>query len=151
MHKRYLSLEGNYKRLDLKPKHEYMRLLLIMLFFVSSLLGQQQHNEVFGKWKVVKVETNNDVLTPTMDFFLIIGENTFHFNRDVNGCSAKPVLTETTIEFDSELCTRICCDGERDPIGGMNLYSGSYIVTEKTLVISNEKVKTYLEKISNER
>jgi hypothetical protein len=126
-----------------------MKLLLLTLILITTLHGKQLQHEIFGKWKIMKVETKNNILIPTKDFTLTIEANRLHFNRDVNGCSANPILTDTTIDFYSELCTRICCDGQLDPIGGMDLYRGSYVATEKTLVISNGEVKTYLEKISN--
>jgi hypothetical protein len=128
-----------------------MKLFLIIFILAATHPAQQKQNELFGTWKIVKVKTNDGILTPTMDFFLTIGENQFRFNRDFNRCSTKSIITDTTIGYDGELCTRVCCDGEKDPIGGMDLYRGNYIVTEQTLVISNEKVKTYLEKVSNEK
>lgn len=128
-----------------------MKIILVMLSLIVVLSKQQQNKDLFGKWKLVRVETNNETLIPTMDFFLTISEGGFGFNRDVNVCSVKPIITETTIEFGRELCTRVCCDDRYDPIGGMNLYRGNYIVTESSLIIQNESLKTYLEKIENER
>jgi hypothetical protein len=130
-----------------KYKKNKMKIVLLVMLSVSCVLPRQEKNELFGKWKIVKVETGKGVLIPTMDFFLTISEDTFGFNRDANGCSAKPVITDTTIEFEGEICTRMCCDGERDPIGGMNLYAGNYIVNNSSLTIWTEEVKTYFERI----
>jgi hypothetical protein len=87
---------------------------------------------------------------PRVKFFLRIGKDRFDFNRDVNTCSAKAIVTGTTIEFNSEYCTRACCDGRFDPIGGMKLYSGNYMVIDTALVIWNENAKTYLERVAKE-
>src|SRR5687767_2134665 len=124
-----------------------MKILLVMLSLIVVPSKQPRSNNLFGTWKLVKVETDSGIITPTMDFFLTISEDRLGFDRDVNDCTAKPLITESTIEFDSELCTRVCCDGERDPIGGMNLYRGEYNVTENSLTIQNENVRTYLKKI----
>ncbi len=118
--------------------------ILIIISLLAIPLKYQKSNDIFGKWKLERVEVNNEILTPTMDFFLTISKDKIGFNRDLNGCSSKPKITRTSIEFDYELCTQICCDGMHDPIGGMNLYQGDYIITENYLIIQNETTKTYL-------
>lgn len=122
-----------------------------MLSLIVVQSKEHRNIELYGKWKLIEVETKNETLIPTTDYILTITKNSFSFNRDVNKCSVKPIITETTIEYDRETCTRVGSDGMYDPIGGMVLYRGRYVVTENTLTIQNEKAKTYLEKVENER
>lgn len=130
-----------------------MNTLKILFLSISLLLAsdEQTTDKLYGKWQVVKVETIQGTLIPTKDFFLTISEGRLGFNRDINRCSAQPIITATTIDYDRALCTRACCDGRRDPIGGMDIYRGNYNVSEDSLIIENSQVKTYLIKVKVER
>lgn len=130
-----------------------MNILNVFLISISFLFpaNEQITEKLYGKWQLVKVETNREIFIPTKDFFLTISEGGLGFNRDINRCSTKPTITSTSIDYDSELCTRACCDGNRDPIGGMNLYRGNYYVSENSLTIENSELTTYLVRVKEER
>src|SRR5690606_12618304 len=119
------------------------------LFLLIVPLEQPQNSKLIGTWKVVKIQSADGFFIPKIDFILNISEDKFTFNRDVNQCSANPTITENTIEFDGSLCTRACCDGRKDPVGALINYSGYYIVTENSLTIQSDYVKTWLKRIES--
>jgi hypothetical protein len=113
-----------------------------VLFFacLSFTTGQAQslNEDILGEWRLEFVETMNGMETPGMDYVLNIRETSIEYNTDVNQCSAPlTTLDEMLIEYNRAACTKVCCNGTRDPLGGKLNYSGTYVLEDDLLRITN--------------
>ena len=120
-------------------------------FFENRLFLDWTH-----KWKLVNVKTDTEFLFPKVNFFLTVeknleddisnrqGEYLLKFNLDRNKCWCYPDITPDKIIYESAACTKICCDGIFDTIGGFLNYNGNYKIVDDTLTIINDNVYTLI-------
>ncbi len=119
-------------------------LLVIFILFSIGLRAQQIADpNIYGVWQLEYVESENGMESPGVDYKLTIRQGLLSFNTDVNECGAANLTIDgMMIEFNKQGCTRICCDGSRDPLGARIDYQGSYILQDDLLRITN--LRTYV-------
>ena len=119
---------------------------LVLAFFMQAC---NEKEDINGQWKLVQVETPDGILTPKVDFLIQVQDQKIDFNLDVNNCFADIEIRNDSIIYHIAGCTKICCDGDIDPIGSFLNYSGAYSYKNDTLVITNEN-KYFLIKMNKE-
>ena len=126
-----------------------MKILLIIITFLVSNEIDQQEAAIYGHWKLIKIEVNQEVLRPEeQDYFLTITKDLFSYNLEVNKCQTKDfTITNHEINLDSVLCTLICCDGRFDSISNFINYRGAYEVNQNQLIITTSNSKLILERL----
>lgn len=129
----------------MKKLNSIFSLLLIMLVMISC----DEEKTINGNWKLLKVETPNETLMPKVDYLVNVQDQKINFNLDVNSCFADIEIKNDSILYQVAGCTKMCCDGQIDTIGGFLNYSGAYSLKNDTLIISNEN-KYFLVKIHQE-
>ena len=124
---------------------------LIFVIISLFLIGQteNQESEIYGQWKLIKIETQNEVLIPEFaDYFLQVTTEKISYNKDVNNCqSMKLTIINHRIDIEGIMCTEICCDGRIDSISNYIHYSGTYEINENQLIITTADSKLFLERI----
>jgi len=114
-------------------------LLIIFAFFIQSC---EEKEDINGQWKLIMVETTDGVLMPQVDFLIQVQDQKINFNLDVNNCFADIEIRNDSIIYDLAGCTKMCCDGNIDPIGAFLNYSGAYSFKKGQLIIKNENIYT---------
>lgn len=126
---------------------------ITLLFCILSLAfifqACDEDKSINGDWKLIKVETPMEVLMPKVDYLVNVQDQKINFNLDVNSCFADIEIRNDSIIYKVAGCTKMCCDGNTDPIGGFLNYSGAYSFIKDTLIITNEN-KYFLVKINEE-
>lgn len=102
--------------------------LRLIIVFITLLLAKQpesQKTEIYGHWKLIKIETQNEVFRPELkDYFLQITSKKISYNLEVNQCqSVKLYITENQIDIQGLHCNKICCDGRIDSISNFIHYN----------------------------
>jgi len=118
-------------------KLSMIALLSFILIFIQSC---DEKEDINGQWKLVQVETSEGILIPQVDFLVKVEGNKINFNLDVNSCFADIEIRNDSIIYDLAGCTKMCCDGNIDPIGGFLNYSGAYSFKKGQLIIQNENL-----------
>lgn len=116
------------------------------MVFIQSC---DEKEDINGQWKLIQVETNDGILIPQVDFLVHVDDQKINFNLDVNSCFADIEIKNDSILYKAAGCTKMCCDGNVDPIGGFLNYSGAYSFKSDTLIITNEN-KYYFLKVHQE-
>lgn len=113
---------------------------------VLSLIGfsvsaqQLANTDLYGTWLLEYVESENGMESPGLEYTLKIGQGLFSYNTDVNQCNGANLMIDgMMIEYDKSACTRVCCDGSRDPIGDRINYRGAYILQDDLLRITSQR------------
>ena len=107
-----------------------------MIFMPSC----DEKDNINGQWKLIQVETNNGIIKPQIDFLVQMEDHKINFNLDVNSCFTDIELRNDSIIYQFAACTKMCCDGNIDPIGGFLNYSGAYSLKDGHLYIQNENL-----------
>lgn len=116
------------------------------MVFIQSC---DEKEDINGQWKLIQVETNDGILIPQVDFLVHVDDQKINFNLDVNSCFTDIEIRNDSIIYQFAACTKMCCDGNVDPIGEFLNYSGAYSFKSDTLIINNEN-KYYLLKVHQE-
>ncbi|NPD46697.1 MULTISPECIES: hypothetical protein [unclassified Lentimicrobium] len=119
---------------------------LILMVFIQSC---DEKEDINGQWKLMQVETNDGILIPQVDFLVQVEDRKISFNLDVNSCFTEIEIRNDSIIYQFAACSKMCCDGNTDPIGGFLNYSGAYSFINDTLIITNEN-KYFLVKAAKE-
>lgn len=127
------------------------RITLLFCLLSLTFLFQACDEEISinGDWKLIKVETPQEVLIPKVDYLVNVQEKKINFNLDVNSCFADIEIKNDSIKYSIAACTKMCCDGNIDPISGFLNYSGAYTFQNDTLIITNDN-KYFLMKITKD-
>jgi len=110
---------------------------LIFTFFIQSC---EEKEDINGQWKLIQVETADGILIPQVDFLIQVQDQKITFNLDVNNCFADIEIRNDSILYNLAGCTKMCCDGDVDPIGAFLNYSGAYSFKNDHLYIQNENL-----------
>jgi heat shock protein HslJ len=125
-----------------------MKNLLILLSIFTYLQTSTNETTLAGKWKLQKLEHNDEILIPKKDYFLTFSNELISFNLDVNKCLSRYfTITDTTIIIESLGCTKVCCDGKNDTISNYINYSGRYTIQDEKLIITNQESTIYLNRV----
>lgn len=123
---------------------------ILFLLFLCSPFTQDPLSYLIGEWKLEKLETKNGTIKPSRkEYNLTISNKGISFNLDINDCftDSFSIDNEEIILYRIS-CSQVCCDGRFDTIANYINYSGSYVVKDSLLIISNDKGKLYLKKSS---
>ena len=120
-------------------------LLLVLLTFVT---GKEPITELFGKWKLEKIESHGKTITPEKtSYFLNISEKSIKYNTPINTCwSDSFFVDKKSIELYDTRCTEIA--EQIDSINKNLNYSGTYELKDSNLIIVSSKGTLYLKKIN---
>tara|TARA_B110000091_G_C13431705_1_gene316301 strand:- start:49 stop:480 length:432 start_codon:yes stop_codon:yes gene_type:complete len=123
-----------------------MKTQLIVVTFLSFLQTENKVSELYGDWKLEKIELNEEVLIPTKrDYYLYFSEDWITYNLEYNKCQTMDFsIQNNSIWINRIACTEICCDGRSDTISNYINYSGAYIIQNNQLMISNSESIVYL-------
>lgn len=121
-------------------------LVLIIPFFICSSF-KTAPLEIYGFWKLEKVETKQGTFIPEKSAYLLsITKELITYNLEVNKCQSNDfVITQNQIETYSKACTKICCDGRDELISDYLDFNGSYAINQNELIITTSNAKLYLE------
>lgn len=117
-----------------------IKLIISTLFLVFFMQACEEKEDINGQWKLVQVETSGGVLIPKVDFLIQVEDQKINFNLDVNNCFADIEIRNDSIIYNTAGCTKMCCDGNIDPIGTFLNYSGAYYFKNDYLFIQNENL-----------
>jgi hypothetical protein len=125
-----------------------MKLLLIFITLLFAGQPENQKAEIYGHWKLIKIEIENEVLTPELiDYYLTVTTEKLSYNLDVNKCQSIEFSTaENRLEVKNIMRTEICCDGKIDSISNFIHYNGIYEISENQLIITSADSKLFLER-----
>ena len=128
-----------------------MRLLLVFITLLYAGQPENQEAEIYGHWKLIKIEIENEVLTPeSIDYFLTITTEKLSYNLDLNKCQVLNFsIIDNQIKFDYPTCTKACCDGRNDSIANFINYRGIYDIQQNQLIITTPESKLFLNRIIN--
>lgn len=95
-----------------------MKTIILTCFILAALVQQDPLSQLIGKWKLMKVETEDNTIFPTKkEFYLEISEENIGYNLDINTCGTSEFTIDTThIKLGFPECTEVCCDGTIDSI-----------------------------------
>ena len=119
----------------------FITFLSFGIFFMTSC---DEKEDINGQWKLLQVETTDGILMPKMDYLVSVQDQKISFNLDVNDCFAEIEIRNDSIIYDLAGCTKMCCDGDIDPIGAFLNYSGAYSFKKGLLIIQNENKYTLI-------
>ena len=122
-------------------------ILLFLLFTFSHFLFGQENNEIIGKWILIKIDFNYQIIQLDNDnYYLNITNEKISYKLEYNTCFSKEyTITKDSINSKYFNCTEICCDTNLDK--KIN-YNGKYSLTknDNTLIIENEIGIYYLKR-----
>lgn len=130
-----------------------MKTLLALITFIGFLSPSQESFEIYGRWKLEKIELNETTLKPLKrDYYLTITDELIVYNLEINGCQTPDfIITPTMINSKNGGCTKICCDGKDDLISNYISYNGQYIIEANQLIITTSNSKIYLSRETLEK
>ncbi len=110
---------------------------MILMILMQSC---EEKEDINGQWELIQVETNAGILIPQVDFLVQVEDKKINFNLDVNSCFTDIEIRNDSIIYQFAACTKMCCDGNTDPIGAFLNYSGAYSFKDGYLYIQNENL-----------
>jgi len=123
-----------------------MKSFLLVLLLLSKI-GHDIPAELNGKWKLVKVEINAELIFPEkVNYYLTISDNKVEYNLEKNHCWANILVDNKNIFMNVMACTEICCDGRYDTISNYINYNGEFHLKDSILSIVNNKGTLFLKK-----
>ena len=63
-----------------------MKTLLIIVTFLSFLQTENKVSELYGDWKLERIELNDEVIHPNRNYYLYFSEDWIYYNLEVNKC-----------------------------------------------------------------
>ncbi len=125
--------------------------IILVTLFMCCHMHAQIDTKLIGKWSLVKIESNQDTITPpqTANYDLIISDTTFNFSVGINTCGYTAKTIKNTIIGAFPHCTESCCDEKAWIHYNKIDYQGDYSLENdgNTLIIINKSGKVYLDKI----
>ena len=119
------------------------------LAIIRKIENQENSDpNIYGHWKLEKIERNNTLLTPTnRSYKLNITKSIIFYNLEVNSCQTREFsITDSLINWKPGACTKICCDGKNEAISNYINYKGSYQIIDDTLIITSKDSRLFLKK-----
>ena len=103
-------------------------------------------SELYGDWKLERIEINDEVLVPTKrEYYLYFSEDWITYNFECNRCQTMDFsIQNNSIRINTIACTERGCGGRIDTISNYINYSGAYIIQNDQLIISNTESIIYL-------
>ena len=123
-----------------------MKLFIVFITLLFTSQTENGNTDIYGRWKLIKIETSNEVLIPKLgDYTVFITNEKLSYNLEFNKCESMELsINANRINMEGIMCTEICCDGRSDSISNFINYNGTYEIVQNQLIITTTDSKLFL-------